>query len=321
MILVDFTRGWLSYLTSSPYLNLWRAAERDQDCVVLGRGLPDEDAKIGQHQWSAIVSDSVARSVWPQGPIRIYVENDIHRFNVEALAKARATHEQFDLVLDPYRFASLPEDLLHVPEDERASMVFFPHHVPDDPPPCQSADAAGAFVVAPGARRPYPFLHALAALNPDGVHWQAHPGYLIADMERERNAWFPTLARYRVGLVGLGWGRGGYVLAKYLEYLYAGLLLVAERPSQIECELLGLRDGMNCLLVDSPQQAADALRQVLLRSDDFASIAAAGQALALERHCARHRIAYLKSIVAHYQEHGRVPTTAEQAMMFVGGAS
>jgi hypothetical protein len=306
--------GWERYVAHSPALNLIRAARRDPDFRVEPAGAVGVDP----HECDAILTDGLGATA-SDGCPTLYLVDDIHRFTRAALEDFRDTMARHDLVLNAYRFAVIPRELPHVAEAERAKMVVLPHSVPDDPPP---ADARACFAVTTDRRnaRNYPMLASIADMELPGLRLLPHPGYADpAAMIAAREAWFPTLARHRVGLVGLGYGPGGYALAKYVEFLYAGCLLLAERPGPIDCEILGLRDGVNCFLFDWPEDRDRFLEVYHAAARDFAPfapIAAAGQVLALERHTARHRLAYLRRIIAFFQRERRPPRPEEQIDLF-----
>jgi hypothetical protein len=259
------------------------------------------------------------RADWPKEAIKVRLWDDIHQYSYAHHLGACTAQASYDMALSAYRFSALPTDLLHLDETKRDAMVIFPHSVPDDPPLPQREDAAGTFVLGSGGgARAYPFLHAVKAIGLPGITWVSHPGY-GNKMAEDQAKWFPTLSQFRVGIVGLGWGRGGYVLAKYLEYPYAGLLLLAERPSERDCEVLGVRDGENCFLFDWPKDKdrfTTILSESLQDPFPFSEIAAAGQQLALSRHRASLRLGYLKRLIAYYQEHRCVPSVEKQVELF-----
>jgi len=145
--------------------------------------------------------------------------------------------------------------------------------------------------------------------------WQIHPGYQKENMRDARERWWSTLATHSIGIVGLGYGSGGYTMAKYVEYLYAGLLLLAERPGPEDCELLGLRHMENCILFDWPAEQryfVDTYAAALRDFRPFVEIARKGQQLARRRHTAGSRIKYLQIAARGYKATGHAPPWEEQ---------
>lgn len=266
-----------------------------------------------------IVTDRARPTYAAADTISAYVADDTHRFTFEDLEALRTVLSTHDMIAAPYLYARHPADLPHFAPEERSNWVAFPHGVPDPVPLPRNADAAPrGFAVTPGHPKPYPTLSALRTLDLPSMTWLAHPGHggRQADaMRAARDAWWSTLAVHHIGIVGLGWGPGGYALAKYVEYLYAGLLLLAERPNARDCELLGLRHMENCILFDWPTERAfflDTYQAACRNFNAFASIANAGQRLARRRHSARSRLAYLRRTVSRYRDTGRVPSRDEQ---------
>lgn len=318
MLLFGFSFDWANYVSHSPHANLLAAAKADPDCLCV----PFPKTAALPADAEAIVTDCEQPDCWPADIPSLCVHTDIHRHTPERLDQARAMLGTHNLVLSPLRFARLPDDLPHLGEQERGNMVVFPHCVPDAEPLayCGPKRQALAFAIAPAHPRPYPMLAELQSLWLGGVTWRKHPGYDLANMEAAKAAWWPTLAQHRIGLVGLGYGTGGYALAKYVEYMHAGLLLIAERPGLEDCRLLGLESGRNCLLFDWPEERGALLATLHDAKDywdSYAHIAAAGQRTARERHRASLRLGYLRNVVKFYRDFGQAPNANEQMNLFI----
>lgn len=287
-----WVHDWYAY---SPFYNLVRAA------VECRRA---DDPR-------AVLSNAQPRNPCQSRRVSVFLHNDIHRFTAEKLDACRVAAAEYDFSVGPYRFSELPEWPPCLTLEDRKRMVLWPHSVPDETPPSRDDTAGGAFLVEARDAKPYPMVWDVERLNLPGLMVQKHPRNRREPWAEARKAWFPTLTKHRIGIVGTGWGgSGGYVLAKYLEYLYSGLLLMAERPQPIDCEALGLVDGENCLLFDWPAEKGrfvstyrDAMRDFM----PFAPIAEAGQRLAVDRHGVGRRLEYLEEVLDYFTEYGDVP--------------
>jgi glycosyltransferase involved in cell wall biosynthesis len=324
-LLFYLNAGWERYVSHSPCLNLIRAARRHADCHV--ELTDDLNQSPDVQSFDALIADldfpAERLESLPDGVMKICLHDDIHRFTAADFARYRRVVDACDLVLTPYRFAELPATLFHLPPDQRGKYVALPHSIPDEPPPA-ATERRGACYRDVGAPAVYPFEAGVAALQLPEATVLPHPGRQdAAAMTSARESWFDRLARYRIGIIGLGWGRGGYVLAKYLEFLYAGCLLMGEHPPPIDCEMLGLRDGVNCFLFDWPEDRDRFLEIYHAAARDFAPfapIAEAGRRLAIERHTASSRLRSIQRIVEFRRQHRRLPRTREAIDLVDGHA-
>ncbi|NLG44816.1 MAG: hypothetical protein GX547_16360 [Phycisphaerae bacterium] len=336
MLLIDLAASWRAYHAHSPYRVLMEAAAYDPHSrlsLYSDAAAPVPEAALAG--CDGILTDRPRGEDWPDLPTACLI-NDIHRHTKAKLNDLQTLIRSHTFCLSPYRYAILPDDPPHLTGADLQRMVIFPHCVPDAAPlPFSPCTGPPAFAVAPlaprNAHRPYPMLAALQAGGTvPPIDWAAHPGYDPAAMAAAQAAWWPTLAAHRIGVVGLGWGRGwgrwGYPLAKYVEYLHAGLLLMAEKPSAEDCTVLGLADRQNCLLFEWPEDEMYFRRRLgcatylaqheALADSDLGRMAAAGQRLARFRHTASARLRYLHALFAEVRRNG-IPGYYDQIPLFL----
>lgn len=304
---IEVPRWVYDYIAHSPYLNMVRCVKSHPIAAKLRGVICKEDRR--SPRWDGLVG--------------MYLDNDIHRFSTESLRKFQQDTEAYEFRLCPYAFSILPDWLEHMRPEDRHRMVLCPHTVPDGLPLNREPGEPSGFMVASGNKRPYPMLWDVQHRTLSRMTIHRHPGYANPDQAKHREQWFPMLARHRIGVVGLGWGGpGGYVLAKYMEYMYAGMLLMAERPQGVDCEALGLVDGENCLLFTWPDEAErfeTLYESAIVDFSQFESIAAAGQKLAVERHSAERRLDYIERTLDYFIERGGIPPVEWQLEQLRGG--
>ena len=310
-LLAWFTNNWQEYLGNAMPA-LIRSMQADPEITVVMNG----DA-TNHNDYDAIITDLDGPRIFHRGAIQIAYCEDMHRFTASA---ARHSWDErapwYDLILTPYYLATPSKNLYHWPPPEaRAKFVFFPHWVPDEPPPPAGA-RRGGILSGNLDGRVYPWRAWVKSLNLAGVDILPHPGYdNLGAMSNSRDSYFARLSQYIAGFTCNS--ILDYTVAKYFEIPYAGCVLLAAWPNLTDIELLGFVDGVNCLFVGENNETY--LRKVvthMLSKNDAGQVAENGQQLVLSRHTASHRIAYLKRIVRWYQEHRRVPSADEQKELF-----
>jgi hypothetical protein len=267
----------------------------------------------------AVFSDPYSPSLpsWvPKDAIRIRLTGDLHRFKPTDWPEFAEQSSGYQMLLSAYVFAKPQQpNIYHWPTAEvREKLVYFPHCVPDAPPPV-GTHAGGAVLSGNLDSAVYPWRAWVKSLNLPNVAVLLHPGYdNPGGMKQARESYFTTLAEYKVGLTCNS--ILDYTVAKYLEIMYAGCVLIAQRPNDTDAELLRLRDGHNCIFIDGQDEKN---LRMWLNFDrlSMAGMAIRGQEMVMARHTASQRLAYIKRLIRFYRNADRVPSNDEQAELFM----
>ena len=255
----------------------------------------------------------------PKDAVKVRSIGDPHRFNATDRDLFAATCDSFDLVtsMAPYAKPKQPNVYYWPSPSVAAKTVFFPAWAPDAPPPHNDHRRGGVVIGASNRTNGvYAWRSWVSTMNLPDVATIPHPGYTsIEDMVSARNCFFAKLAQYKVGFTCHA--ILDYTVAKYIEIPYAGCILVAERPNARDTELIGFRDGYNCLFIDGQDEPRVRKVYADILAGGYPYMAARGQQLVLSRHTASHRLAYMKRLILWYKVHRRVPNYEEQAELFI----
>jgi hypothetical protein len=322
-ILFYLNRFWNHYIGASPFYYLARGAMDDSECTVVWTDdfavMPPEVELC-----DVLVTDiDPTVSSWfgklRKGVVKVCLDGDMHRFTRKECDLYASILPRYDIVLNQYRFSSVESDFYFLlpKKDRLRNLVFFPHLVPDEPCQRRPRELGGIRSGMTGLK-PYPFRAWVDSLDLPIDTDLVHPGYSdLNKMRVTRESFFDSLAKHKVHATGLALGEHGYTVAKYFEIPYAGCLLIAEEPPIVDRTALGFRSGKNCFLFrQGDPDLKDLYLDVLANWPKYAPIAEAGQQLVMSKHTARHRLAYLKSIVNHFRETGVVPRASEQILLF-----
>ena len=314
-ILACLSNSWGSYI-SNKMKALVSAMQRDSDFVMAldYKCEPRDDI-------AAVLGDQYGPPLpaWlPDKVVRLRLGGDLHRFSAAEQNQFAAATAEYDMILSAYRFAS-PENpplCYHWPTDEvRRKLVFFPHCVPDAYPP-SSGERNGGLLSGNIDKAVYPW-RAWVKTVLSSVDVLPHPGYEDpATMATARDSYFATLSRYRAAFTCNS--VLDYTVAKYLEIPYCGCVLIAAEPNPVDAMLLGLVNGVNCILIHGQDEST--LRTIYARvlAGDAAHIAEKGRLLATGKHTARDRLGYLKRLISWYCEHRTIPNSMETERLFLG---
>ena len=312
-ILFWLSGGWHSYLANSN-IALCEAIENDNDIVpAYGYSTDPRD------DLDAVVVDSISVPLPPWLPddiIKFHLGDDLHHFTETARDPFTEAAKAYDILLTPYYFAKpqQPNCYFWPTEETRRKLVWFPHWVPDKQPPI-SASRGGGVLIGCTDSRVYPWRAWLKSLALPDLTVVQHPGYDDPTaMIASREAFFPTLARHKVGFTDnliLD-----YTVAKYFEIPFAGCLLVAQRPNAMDAKLLGFEDSRNCVFIDGQDEQDVRRVYAMALSGQYDKVSEHGHWLIRQRHTASCRLAYLKRLILWYKDHRRVPNSDEQAAIF-----
>ena len=313
-ILVYISSAWQGYI-SNKMIALISAMQRDAEFVMA------LDYQCEQCAVDAVLSDQYCppSPPWiPADAVRMRLGGDLHRFSVTEQETIASNAAGYETILTAYRFAAPvnPPACYYWPsESVRSKLVFFPHCVPDgQPPPFNTRE--GGLLSGSDHSDVYPWRAWLKSLDLPCVDVIPHPGYdNPAAMTAARESYFATLSRYAVGFTCHA--ILDYTVAKYMEIPYAGCILVAERPNARDTELIGFRDGYNCLFIDGQDESKVRKVYADILAGGYPYMAARGQQLVLSRHTASHRLAYMKRLILWYKVHRRVPNYEEHAELFI----
>lgn len=127
--------------------------------------------------------------------------------------------------------------------------------------------------------------------------------YLQALRERYPNSWLQDAPHTDMGTIysrariGFNYSIRDDVNMRVFEILASGTLLLTNRLSHDELECLGLREGEHYVAYRSPGELIDLIAYYLAHPTEREGIAAAGMAVALERHTYAHRVRQIIALV------------------------
>lgn len=314
-ILAWFSSRWYDYI-SNKNIALCNAIKADPD-FVLAFDYTCEPQDDLDAVFMDVYGPPLPSWVCPE-TITLRMTGDMHRFTADSRDAYWSEVMAYDMLVTAYPFAvpQEPNRYFWPPQEARDRFVFFPNCVPDAAPTIRQ-DRCGGLLSGNANPLVYPWRAWVASLDLPEVTIIPHPGNAdLAKMCAVRDSYFGNLSMRLASFTCNS--ILDYTVAKYIEIPYAGCTLIAQRPNATDAEWIGLQDGHNCLWIDgqNEKQLRDAYDMV--RNGDGKGIAEAGQALVLKRHTASCRLAYIKRLVAWYQEHRRVPTSDEQRRLFMG---
>lgn len=232
------------------------------------------------------------------------IGGDLHAFTKEDASQRQDMAEWSTYVLSTCAFGNrerTPYPYHWPPQSTFDKLLFFPHHVSDDPVAVSFPHEHNAGLGGNCSPVVYPF-RALCEKFPEVTR--------IPYLQKKHGEFLTELSRYRVGITCNS--IIGYNLAKYFEIPWAGSLLFAERPCAQEMAFLGYDEKSAVLIPKEKARDAAHIRGRLIEvlnnwSGHFENVAKEGQEIVRKRHRVRIRFEYIAELVDRIRRGGFRP--------------
>lgn len=241
--------------------------------------------------------------------LKVGLSDDIHRFDKGSFDLFMKQIEQFDLVFGPYKYCDVDLKFVLPKEIRERKMVWLPHNVPSVNINRKLAVSLSrsifCLIVVNTNLSAYPFLQKLDAISILKEFVYFYPTSSLLDRKQAievRNNWWDLLSNARTACCGVGITPiSGYTVAKYNEYRFAGCLLVAEKPIEINRQALMLDHGKNCFLIDydNVEEIVDILDWCFRNPQKANVIAINGQEIS-RRFTASNQLRYIAAVCKRF---------------------
>lgn len=310
MIGLVFSKFWDTYYASSPYLNLLRSSHPRFEILSYAPHeivqSPELQEKINQYE--ALVVDDVMSPVvsfYRNGP-RFMIGGDLHAHNDQSVQIRTRELTENDYVFSGGIFSPKLPQYKYFDDSLRSKMLYLPNSVPDigHKPKLQTWEnrIPKALLSGSVSKEVYPFRYEVRRQG-SGVDVLPPGGPRHGD-------YFISLGAYQAAVTCDSVLR--YVVAKYFEIPWLGMVLIATPPQQVEQELLGMRNKDNVVWANKAYEVPIILQEMQGFPDIYSLIAKCGSAWADKHHTARRRLHYIASVVDAIKKGSFAPDDALQ---------
>ena len=298
MIYFILNSSWIRYQTGSPCYNFIHdkdVLEADGSCEIFvisdAKDYLEVQKKIEENKPKAIVCEETTyKNFTSFTGIRLLLLNDIHCFCSEnegiyaGVHSLQAALDWSTASLTGYMFSLKKPQQYFYPKDP-SKYVYFPHHVSCLPIPINDFDSRAEELLVVGALSDLVYPMRTYASTLPFAHRPASP--------TSREEFIPTISKYKRAFTCNSWL--GYTVAKYFEIPKAGTVLIGtDMDTEYERELLGFKNGDNCVLVKSNED-------LLHLPEATKGMAERGYELIMARHTTKNRLFQLKTLVDMFE--------------------
>lgn len=314
MIALVLSSAWPRYYASSPFLNLLQGAHPRFSVIgALPHETTDERFRFKVNQCEALVVDDVLSTYmdfYTGGP-KLMVGGDPHCHNAKQVERITKEYNSVDYVLTGAVFSrKLSPPYLYPDESLRAKHVYFPHMVPDGPPPAYPWEGRHKTALLSGSmdKAVYPFRWECRELSQKGA-----PITLLPQNDFQHEAYFEKLGTYQSAITCNS--NFEYTVAKYFEIPWCGAILLAPPlGTKEEAELIGFVHKENALFPLSPEGAARWAEDIN-KDPEARAMASAGAKLMRNHHTTYQRLDYIDRLVTLIKAGGFRPEDAKDCFL------
>ena len=314
MIALVISSAWPRYYASSPFLNLLRASHPNFSVIgVLPHETTDEAFRFKVNQCEALVVDDVLAThmgFYTNGP-KLMVGGDPHCHNSAQVERITKEYASIDYVLTGAVFSKkLSPPYLYPSEEARAKHVYFPHMVPDGPPPSYPWEGRHKTALLSGSmdKAVYPFRWNCRLKSQAGA-----PITLLGPNDFHHEAYFEKLGTYRYAVTCSSIFE--YMVAKYVEIPWTGSILMAPKVADEEAELMGFEDEKNVYWANDAAGVAYKVEELNKNAELAALISAKGAKLMRDHHTTYQRLDYVERLVRLIKAGGFTPEDAKDCFL------